>query len=254
MSSIRRDSGELKKSIMNLCGFDLEGYTMKIDGNLPSRGLHYKSKFINFRGLRFKEKLALSKIGDRTGDAEALRVIMEAMRDAIKIEDLSIEDMIFDDFYLMFFWVSFLTDEDYALSFGYNCDCGEENSYEVKGSSGELEMSDLSTDKFVKLKTSIGEITLVPPTVKNMIDFMSGDFEFSDYLRDCVFIKRLNGSLLSIDKRVEVMEMMEIVDVEKLRDAVSGFKSRLKPLSRKCGGCGKEISLKLFVDLKKALP
>lgn len=240
---------------MEYDGFDLEGYTMRTEESLPSKGRFYKSKFINFRGLRFKEKLAISKISNDTPSAESLRIIAEAYKNAVVVEGLEIYDMLFDDFYNMLFWVALVTDEKFALEFKYKCSCEHVNDGVVRGSDGELVMEDLGlNDKSIILKSSIGELTLTPPTLGNIIDFLSLGSDFEKDMRESVYIKRLDGELLSCEDRIRVLGALSMKDIDALRDASINLKSSLKPIKRKCEKCGEERDIHLRVDFKKALP
>lgn len=152
-------------------------------------------------------------------------------------------------------WVGLMTNESSAINVQYMCGgCEKTNSEEiVLAESEEIAYEDFTEKEMKIIDTSIGKVTIGPLRVKDIIDILEYNGDLG-VMRYAGFIRKINGEEVSIEKRLEFYGMLTHDEGMKIIDIAEGFKSRLKPIVRKCSKCGDTNEVYINLDFIKGLP
>lgn len=246
--------------------FKVEGVPVDLDftiinpaTSVPSLGRFYPTDRILVRGLRFREQQEIANISGMQDSAMALYALQRLYRNCIAVPEIPFDDILTEDFVILSTWISYLTNPDQKfMPLTFECiACGHENKAPLNMFGTPTTPPDFGFKEFTRLEattleTSVGKLLLAPITIKDVTEYRLINDEYKTL--EALYIKRKDGQAVSIEERINLFGYMATEEVKKYEDIVSGYKSAILPVKKKCSACGKENEIDVSLDLLKGTP
>ena len=224
---------------------------------IPSKAMFYKSKIAYIRGLRFKEQLSITNIQNTSTQNKkiALDNVCRIYNECIQIDELELQNMLYDDFQTLCSWIVLLTNpkQEYTLQF-YCEKCQELNTHTIKVADGTIEYRDFQLFEPTTLDVEFGKIILAPLTIDDFLEYYDFETEFKQEMYASAFIKKLNGLELTTEQRIDLLSNLSLDDVTKITEIVIKYQTQVTPLKKQCAKCQHDNNVYPMIDIIKGLP